>query len=196
LVLILLSVGLLVIVRPNPVSLAVGWVLTILLITFRFFRPNNLGSLMGRMVGTMLILAGVLNLFIYPTVMQYQAGMTAARYVNEQPRPVQRPTLLYMPGAGVGGGSFWTYEFYASGPARYVRSDSVLQIQLQQSPQRVFTTAELADSLVARGFGVRRMAVFPYYHVSQLSYTFLNRDTRATTLLPYVLAEVNKQKQE
>ena len=97
---------------------------------------------------------------------------------------------------GVGGGSFWTYEFYANGPTRYVRSDSALQVQLQRSPQRVFTTAELSDSLVARGFDVRRIAVFPYYHVSQLSYAFINSDTRSTTLLPYVLAEVNKRKQE
>ncbi|HLL94708.1 MAG TPA: glycosyltransferase family 39 protein [Spirosoma sp.] len=196
LVLITLSIGLLVIARPNQIGLAVGWVLTILLITFGLFRLNNLYSLMGRMVGTMLILAGVLNLFIYPTLMQYQAGMAAARYVNEQPGPAQRPTLLYMPGMGVGGGSFWTYEFYANGPTRYVRSDSALQVQLQRSPQRVFTTAELFDSLVARGFDVRRIAVFPYYHVSQLSYAFINSDTRSTTLLPYVLAEVNGRKQE
>jgi 4-amino-4-deoxy-L-arabinose transferase-like glycosyltransferase len=65
LVLITLSIGLLVIARPNQIGLAVGWVLTILLITFGLFRLNNLYSLMGRMVGTMLILAGVLNLFIY-----------------------------------------------------------------------------------------------------------------------------------
>ncbi|MDB5239885.1 MAG: glycosyl transferase, partial [Spirosoma sp.] len=185
LVLSLLSIGLLIIVSPNQLGLALGGVLTILLITFGLFRHNNLGSLVGRMVGTMLVLAGVLNLFIYPTLMQYQAGMMAARYVNEQPGLVQHPTLLYMPGTGVGGGSFWSYEFYARGQTRYARSDSVLLVQLQRGPQPVFTTAELADSLVARGFDVRRMAVFPYYHVSQLSYAFLNRDTRATTLLPY-----------
>ena len=118
--------------------------------------------------------------------------MTAARYGNDQPDSARRPTLLYMPGTGVGGGSFWSYEFYAGGPTPYVRSDSALRLQVRRGPQRVFTTAEFADSLAARGFGVRRVAVFPYFHVSQLSYAFLNRDTRAGTLVPYVLAEVNE----
>ncbi len=75
LVLITLSIGLLIIARPNQTGLAVGWVLAIFIITFGLFRPNNLQSLLGRMVGTMLIVAGVLNLFIYPTLLQYQAGM-------------------------------------------------------------------------------------------------------------------------
>ena len=41
-----------------------------------------------------------------------------------------------------------------------------------------------------RGFAVRRLAIFPYYHVSQLTYDFLNPATRSQTLLPYVLLEV------
>lgn len=187
-----LSIGLLLVVQPNQVGLGLGLVAAITLITVRLFRGGYLLPLVGRMVGVMTILAVVLNLFIYPTLMPYQAGMTAARYVNEQPSPAQRPTLLYMPGIGVGGGSFWTYEFYASGPTRYVRSDSALRAQVRRGPQRVFTTAEFADSLVARGFGVRRVAVFPYYHVSQLSYAFLNSTTRAGTLRPYVLADVDE----
>jgi hypothetical protein len=145
------------------------------------------------MVGVLLLLACVLNLLIYPTIMPYQAGMTAARYVNDQPGMAQRPTLLYMPGTGVGGGSFWSYEFYASGPAQYVRSDSVLRIHVQRGPQRVFTSAEFADSLATRGFSVQRVAVFPYYHVSKLTYAFLNSDTRPGTLLPYVVVLVSER---
>ena len=195
LVLIGLSIGLLLIVqptRPSPPESTFIWVIVAALLTFRLFRQNKLLSLMGRMVGVMFIVARVLNQSVYPTLMPYQAGMTAARYVNDQPNSAQRPTLLYMPGTGVGGGSFWSYEFYIGGPTRYVRSDSALREQVRRGPQRVFTTAELADSLAARGFGVRRVAVFPYYHVSQLSYAFLNRDTRAGTLLPYVVVEIKE----
>ena len=195
LMLISLSIGLLLIVqptRPSPPASALIWVIVAALLTFRLFRQNNLPSLMGRMVGVLFIVARVLNQSVYPTLMPYQAGMTAARYVNDQPGSARQATLLYMPGTGVGGGSFWSYEFYASGPTRYVRSDSALRIQVRRGPQRVFTTAELADSLTARGFGVRRIAIFPYYHVSQLSYAFLNRDTRAGTLLPYVMVEIKE----
>lgn len=194
-VLIGLSIGLLLIVkpeRPSPPESALIWIIVAALLTFRLFRQNNLLSLMGRMVGVMFILARVLNQSVYPTLMHYQAGMTAARYVNDQPNSARLPTLLYMPGTGVGGGSFWSYEFYVNGPTRFVRSDSALRIAVRLSPQRVFTTAEFADSLAVRGFGVRRVAVFPYYHVSQLSYAFLNRDTRAGTLLSYVMVEIKE----
>ena len=194
-VLVGLSIGLLLIVEPERPSLpgsALIWVVVAALLTFRLFRQNNLLSLMGRMVGVMFILARILNQSVYPTLMQYQAGMTAARYVNDQPNSARLPTLLYMPGTGVGGGSFWSYEFYAGGPTRFVRSDSALRVAVRRGPQQLFTTAEFADSLAARGFGVRRLAVFPYYHVSQLSYAFLNRDTRAATLQPYVLATISE----
>lgn len=194
--LIALSVGLLLLAQPGQVGLGLGWVVATALLTFLIFRTGNLLSLVGRMVGTMLVLAGVLNLFLYPTLMQYQAGMTAARYANGQPTPAQRPTLLYMPGTGVGGGSFWTYEFYAKAPTHYVRSDSTLRVWLQRSPQQVFTSAELADSLEKRGFDVQSIAVFPYYHVSQLSYAFLNRTTRSGTLSPYVLVTVGENKNQ
>lgn len=192
LLLVGLSSGLVMLVEPAPMTTAPVWISTLILATFLLFQRTNLLSLVGRMVGVMFILACVLNLLIYPTLLPYQAGMTAARYVNEQSDSTHRLTLLYMPGTGVGGGSFWSYEFYASSPTRYVRSDSVLRVHIRRGPQRVFTTAEFADSLAARGFDVRRVAVFPYYHVSQLSYSFLNRDTRAGTLVPYVLAEVNE----
>lgn len=148
---------------------------------------------MGRMVGVMLILAGTLNLFLFPTFFQYQAGMAAAQYANAQPDLSKHPTVLYEPGTGVGGGSFWTYEFYANAPTRYARTDSVLRQQIRTGSQQVFTTAVYADSLAMRGFQVRRLAAFPYYHVSQLTYAFLNPATRSQTLLPYVLAEVDSK---
>jgi hypothetical protein len=193
---IALSGGLLLLAQPGQVGLGLGWVVATALLTFLVFRANNLLSLVGRMVGTMLVLAGVLNLFLYPTLLQYQAGMTAARFASEQPALVKKPTLLYMPGTGVGGGSFWTYEFYAKAPTYYVRSDSALRLGLSRGPQQVFTSAALADSLEKRGFGVESVAVFPYYHVSQLSSAFLNRNTRSGTLSPYVLVTVGESKSQ
>ena len=191
-VMLLLAICLFMLVEPDQRSTPPIWVGTITLAMATLFRQRNMLSLMGWMVGTMLVLAGTLNLFIYPTLMQYEAGMTAARYVNGQPNSAQRQTLLFMPGTGVGGGSFWTYQFYANGPTRYVRSDSAMRVDVRSGPHRVFATAELADTLAVHGFAVRRLAMFPYYHVSQLSYTFLNRETRASTLSPYVLVEVNE----
>lgn len=190
LLLIILMGALLWVVQPNQLGSALSWLVVITFIFFALFRQNNLLSLMGRMVGTMLVLAGSLNLFLYPTFLQYQAGMAAADYVNTQPNLAKKPTVLYEPGTGNGGGSFWTYEFYANAPTHYARTDSALRAQLQSGSKQVFTTVEYADSLAARGFTTHTLAVFPYYHVSQLTYPFLNPATRSKTLLPYVLTEV------
>lgn len=188
--LIAIMAALLWLVQPAGLGTALGWVLTITVLLFVLFRQNDLLSLMGRMVGVMVVIAGSLNLFLYPTFLRYQAGMATADYANTQPTLANRPTLLYEPGTGVGGGSFWSYEFYANGPTVYARSDSALRIQLKAGPGTMFTTAEYADSLSRRGFTVRQLAVFPYYHVSQLTYEFLNPATRSKTLLPYILAEI------
>ncbi|GAB3895880.1 ArnT family glycosyltransferase [Spirosoma agri] len=188
--LVVLIVALLVVVRPTHLGIALVWVLVIVFATFTLFRQNTMLSLLGRMVGTMLLVAGVLNLFLYPTFMQYQAGLTAAEFVNDQPKLAQRPTLLY--GPDTFGESSWSYEFYAHAPTQYVRDDSVLrQLSSRQSVQ-VFTTSTYADSLEVRGFHVRRMAIFPYFHISQLTGDFLNYNTRATTLKPYVLLDVRR----
>lgn len=186
----MLAISLLVLVKPANMVSGISWVVVITLATVVRFREQTLLSLMGRMVGAMLVLACTLNLFLYPTFLQYQAGMAAAQYANEQPDLAKRPTILYEPGTGVGGGSFWSYEFYAQAPTSYARNDTTLRQQLQKGRTQVFTTSAFADSLSSHGFTVRTVAVFPYFHVTQLTYDFLNPATRSRTLSPYVLSEV------
>jgi hypothetical protein len=188
LLLVVLIVAVLFVVKPAKLGIALSWVIIITLATITLFRQTTMLSLVGRMVGAMLVLAGVLNLFLYPTFMQYQAGLTAARFVNEQPMLAKRPTVLY--GPGTFGESSWSYEFYAHAPTQYIREDSVLRQMSSRRAVQVFTTNTYADSLEMRGFRVRRIAIFPYFHISQLTADFLNYDTRATTLKPYVLVEV------
>ncbi|WP_460973616.1 ArnT family glycosyltransferase [Spirosoma migulaei] len=192
--LIVVMAALLWLVQPAGLGTALGWLLTLTVLLFVLFRQNDMLSLMGRMVGVMVVVAGSLNLFLYPTFLRYQAGMATADYANTQPALANHPTILYEPGTGVGGGSFWSYEFYAKGPTVYARTDSTLRTLVQSGPKTVFTTAEYVDSLTTHGFSVHRLAIFPYFHVSQLTYDFLNPATRSQTLLPYVLVVVKQGK--
>lgn len=190
----LLLAGLLVwsllLVEPDRLALAIGWVVVITVLTLLLFRGTDLRALMGRMMGAMLVLAVVMNLFLFGTFVQYQAGMMAARLANAQPGLAGQKTLLY--GSETFGESSWTYEFDFHGPTQYIHTDSTLRQLVAQKPMPVFTTAVYADSLVQRGFRVRRLAVFPYFHISQPSYAFLNHDTRASATKPYVLLEVGR----
>lgn len=188
--LVVLIIGVLVVVQPARQGIAISLSMLIAVATFVLFRNTTLLSLVGRMVGAMLLLACMLNLFLYPTFMNYEAGLAAARYVNEQPQRAKRITALY--GPSTFGESSWSYEFYADGPTQYVRDDSVLQQLAGQRSVQVFTTNIYADSLQSRGFDVSPVAVFPYFHISQLTGDFLNYKTRTSTLKPYVLVDVRK----
>lgn len=174
-------------VQPGWLVLAVSLAVVITVASGLIFRQRTLLTLMGRMVAVMLVLTISLNLFLYPTFLRYQAGSSAALYANTQPTLARQNTILYEPGTGVGGGSFWSYEFYANAPTQYARSDSALRVQVQRGPQLTFTTAELADSLSQRGFSIQPLATFPFFHVSQLTADFLNPATRKQTLSAYVL---------
>lgn len=193
----LLLVGLMVLllwfVQPGGLWLAVSFAMVITVASLLIFRQRTLLTLMGRMGAVMLVLAGSLNLFLYPTFLQYQAGSSAALYANAQPTLARQTTILYEPGTGVGGGSFWSYEFYANAPTQYARSDSALRVQVQRGPQLTFTTAELANSLSQRGFNVQQLATFPFFHISQLTADFLNPATRKQTLSAYVLVLITNE---
>ena len=171
------------------------WILALTLgTTALFWRSDNddkrgasLTVLMGRMVGLLVLIGGLINLFFYPSVMRYQAGMVAAEYTNARP---DWTGTTYLYGLQTFGESSWTYEYYTQHPVQYIYQDSTLRQLSKTAPVKVFTTAIYADSLAQRGFSVKRIALFPYYRVSQLSARFLNPVTRPQTLKAYVLAEV------
>ena len=192
LLLVGVMMALLWLVQPAQPTVAIMLAGLITVASLLIFRQRTLLTLAGRMMAVMLVLAVSLNLFLYPTFLRYQAGSSAALYANAQPALARQPTILYEPGTGVGGGSFWSYEFYADAPTQYARSDSALRTLVQRGPRLTFTTAELADSLSHRGFGVQRLAAFPFYHISQLTADFLNPTTRPQMLSPYVLASISE----
>ncbi|MBO0935360.1 glycosyl transferase [Fibrella sp. HMF5335] len=185
--------------QPERLTTGLVWILVLTLGTvIVFWRSDNVNEvadkasalltvLMGRMVGLMVLIGGLINLFFYPSVMRYQAGMVAAQYTNARP---DWTGTTYLYGFQTFGESSWTYEYYTRHPTQYVYQDSTLRRLTQTAPVHVFTTAVYADSLANKGFNVRRIASFPYYRVSQLSAQFLNPATRPQTLKAYVLARV------
>lgn len=185
--------GVLVLYQPERLLAGLVWIGLLALLTtlvFWQYRPafgNPLSLLTGRMVGLMVIVGGLINLFLYPSIMQYQAGMMAADYTNARPA-LHRTTWFY--GGAIYGESSWSYEYYTNHPTHYVYADSTLRRATRQGPVQVLTTPTYADSLTRQGFQVRRLALFPYYHVSQLTGAFLNPATRPGTLKAYILAEV------
>lgn len=185
--------GILLLYQPERLLSGLVWIALIAVVTivvfwrYRTGFGNPLAILTGRMAGLMVIIGGLINLFLYPSIMQYQAGMVAAEYTNSRPE-FHRTTWFY--GGSTYGESSWSYEYYTHQPTRYVYADSTLREAVRKGPVQVLTTPPYADSLTRQGFQVRRLATFPYYHVSQLTGAFLTPATRPSTLKAYILAEV------
>lgn len=190
LALIGLMVPLLLLVQPTGLIAGLIGLTVVTAGTLLLFRQTDLRSLLGRMTGVMGIVAVVVNVFLFGTFVHYQAGMMAARFVNATPALAGQKTILY--GSDTFGESSWSYEFDVHGPTQYVYADSSLRRQLATRPALVFTSAPYADSLTRKGFQVRQLAAFPYYHITQPDPAFLNHATRASTTKPYVLLLVKE----
>ncbi len=188
LALIGLLVPLMLFVHPNRLTMGLVGMAVVTIVMLLLFRKTDLPSLMGRMTSVMLVVAVVVNIFLFGTFVQYQAGMAAADFANQSPALAGRKTVLY--GSDTFGESSWTYEFDFRGATQYVHTDSTLRRQLTNRPVLVFTSAPYADTLTNHGFQVQHIATFPYYHITQPEPAFLNYKTRASTTKPYVLLEV------
>ncbi len=167
--------------RPERMGLALGWLVGSVVLTRFFFRKNDLAGLLGRTTGAAVALFGFLNLAIFPELLTYQAGMEAARFINRE-NTAAAPVGTY-------GDPSYSFDFYLNQPLTY-HTDSTLRQQTRQRPAWVFLTAADADTLVHKGFRLRKLGTFSYFHVSQPSGEFLNKNTRASVLTPYVVAEV------
>ncbi|MCY7350614.1 MAG: glycosyltransferase family 39 protein [Cytophagaceae bacterium] len=174
-----LAVFLLVLFRPEGAVWAGFWIVLTAVATIWLFRGATLPAILGRTVGASVLLYGFLNLFLFPDMLQYQAGMKAAAFLNNQN---SGPVGVY------GEGSF-AFEFYLHRPLIY-HNDSTLRVATARQPVRIFTSAKEADSLRRNGFSVNRLATFHYFHVSQPSLEFLNHQTRASVLEPYAIIEL------
>ncbi|QJD78662.1 ArnT family glycosyltransferase [Spirosoma rhododendri] len=190
LALIALMIPLLLLVRPTGLVAGLIGLVVVAVGTLLLFRRTDLPSLLGRMTGVMLVVAVVVNVFLFGTFVQYQAGMMAARFANKTPSLAGQKTFMY--GSDTFGESSWTYEFDTDGPTQYVYADSTMRQQAAGRTVPVFTSAPYADSLSRHGFQVRQLAVFPYYHITQPDPAFLNHATRASTTKPYVLLLVKE----
>ena len=176
----ILAVLLLVLFRPVGTGWAVARLVTTGAVTLRLFHGTNLLTLLGRTIGATVLLYGFLNLFLFPDMLQYQAGMKAADFLNDQPPGV----------VGVYGEGSYSFEFYLKQPLYFFSDSTLRQATARQRSVRVFTSAKSADSLLRKGFSVKTLGTFPHFHVSQPSLEFINHQTRPAVLEPYVVAEV------
>jgi 4-amino-4-deoxy-L-arabinose transferase-like glycosyltransferase len=139
--------------------------------------PRWLGAGSGSLVffrtcAASLVLNIFLNLVMYPDMMRYQSGSTAARYINHR--------------FPLGEVAFWktqsyALEFYLNAPVQRYDSAGLRQAVVKQ-PVLVFTTPDQADSLQQQGYNCQLVKAFAHFYISKLDMEFVNQKTRGRAL--------------
>ncbi|MDM8174614.1 MULTISPECIES: ArnT family glycosyltransferase [Olivibacter] len=119
--------------------------------------------------------------FFYPTLLRYQAGMVAGRWLqNHHPNG---PVKSYL-------GHRFSFDFYAPTKVEYV--DDISQLKSKSdNKQIVFLPTTNVPDLTSK-YQVKILKNFSDYHITKLKWGFLNHKTREKTLTSFSLVELRK----
>ena len=126
------------------------------------------------------ILYFFLNLFFYPSLLQYQSGSKAAAYVNKN---VSADTAYVYELRS------YSFEFYCNRPVRHMNK---LELDLKPTNNSVllFTNETNLNELIQKGYKVKVLKAFTHFHISMLSFKFINAATRNGETEKFVLVRV------
>jgi len=129
-----------------------------------------------------LLAYGFVNFFLYPAILQYQAGTQAGRWLG---RRAGIPAVYLLREAPVD----YSIEFDSPVPVRVVPTDSLSGV-LARGPVTVFAPLSYGDTLAGKGFRVEVLRQFPNFHISRLTGEFLDARTRPEVLESYALLTI------
>lgn len=146
--------------------------LLLFLLLPRWLGAGSVSLVFFRTCAASLVLNIFLNLVMYPDMMRYQSGSTAARYINQR-----------FPLTDVGYWKTQSYalEFYLNAPVLRYDSASLRQAVFKR-PVLLFTTPDQADSLQQQGYSCQLVKAFAHFYISKLDLQFVNQKTRGSAL--------------
>gem|GEM_PF-65654 len=163
---------------PNIVLLALIAILSLL--PFALVRGPALSVPITRSFTLALLVFSFVNFVLYPTILRYQAGTQAGRWI-ERFKP-DAPALYLLEEAPVN----YSVEFYSPIPVWRIPMDSLNRI-VSGGPAMVFAPAAFRDTLTGHGFPATILQSFPNFHISQLTGEFVNAKTRDKVVEKYAL---------
>ena len=174
------------------------------ILPFVLFRERALPSPIARSFWMAVMVFAFINFVLYPSILQYQAGTQAGKYVSHLPATPSPAVALPggTPAAGIPpaadsvyllqeGGDCYSFEFDCSRPVGRIPIDSLTAI-VDRRPALVFAPARFADSFAARQLHPRPVQTFQNFHISQLTGPFIDYHTRSQVLTPWLLIEVTR----
>ncbi len=148
-----------------------------------FYKTDSVYvAVLKKNIGFVLVVAVFLNCLLYPSMLQYQAGMTAGKWMNTQSH--QPAVMLYksLP---------TSFDFYYNGKIDYngVPAERINAVIPGDSLYIFSYIADLKD-VNTSAEKVTVVKSFPHFHVSQVNGKFINYKTRNTVLDTMVIAVI------
>lgn len=163
---------------------ALPWlILVALLLVFSLavHRKKGMLALLSRCFGFAVLLYPFLNLYFYPHLLRYQSGMMAAKWLQQQ--DAGKAVVMYKTFS-------YSLEFYAAMEVKRIADEPALRHYLQNTAALVFCTKETAEELKQHGFSPEIANSFLHFPVSQLSFGFLDPNSRASECREMVLVKM------
>lgn len=187
LILLALITGIIIVYSFSNATLFLALLAGIAVLTFFYRSSFALSSVFKKNTGFALLLAVFLNCLFYPSLLKYQAGMMAGKWLNE--KQVSSKVTLYKC-------DHYSFDFYYNGE----RDNNYGE------PGEVINKIQPGDSLLLfssvkdlSGFGndsvsLSVLKTFPYFHVSQVNGQFINHKTRDKVLYTLAVSVLKRKK--
>jgi len=146
-----------------------------------FFNKEVYWGAFGKSIIAVMGVFLFLNTCIYPSLMTYQSGSEAAKYVNEK-YPNTKEVAMFNENS-------YSYIFYTHAPVFYGDMNE-LKKEVEKHSIVVYTNKQGLDSLQNHGFQTDIPKVFPFYHTSELTGEFIYYKTRSQTLVNHYVTNV------
>ncbi len=153
--------------------------------TLFYKTANSLLAVLQKNIGLALLLAVFLNCLFYPSLLKYQAGMMAGKWLSQQ--PVQPSITLYKCLST-------SFDFYYAGKKDYSNPDStVINNMAANDSLYIYSAVQDLKDINTDSVNLTSLKTFPYFHVSQVNGKFINHKTRNNVLDTFAITLVTRK---
>ncbi len=170
---------------PDHLKLPVIILICILYITMVFVPDMISNSILQKVVVSTAVLSFIVNIYLnlafYPSLVEYQAGSVAGRFINQYNKR-KYPVMLYKD-------NNWPLEFYLHSPVSVIDPDTI-----KTPPKNIFIlyiSEEQVKTLDAKGWQYTQIFSVNDYPITRLKPQFLNVRTRKNVLNNMLVIAVN-----
>lgn len=151
------------------------------IVTGLFKKINRETLLIRNVIGSVTVML-FLSLLFYPSVLKYESGMEAGKWLKEK-YPNAKASVLMYPDA-------YSFDFYANGEPKYFWSYEDLDKSKNEKDLIIYTPASELERLKT-DYHAEVLKSFEYYHITKLTGKFINAKTRPQVLEQFYLVKIH-----